>query len=193
MDIVESIVLNAKNEGKDADEVRNTIMKRGTVLVLPLDLFLDYAITNYRLDVVCSMKQRDLHSINDILRLLSVMALNEHREDLLSLSRHKVSARTEMDQAFCCEDMIFLRISKNFNNSSVVLLPPKQFDTLTKKSTLNPNDTSSAGKNCFPVWLKKLYKSVMSEYKVSMKKWTSGTGGEVRGTKRLLGLEYEGC
>ena len=177
MDVVESIITQARIEGKDTDECKATIMKRGTVLVMPQDLFLDYAIRNYRLDVVGSMKQRDCHSINDILRLFSVMAMNDHRADVLSLPSHKVSNRSQMDQAFGREDMIFLQISKDFNNSSVQVQPPKLFHTLTEKVTMNPNAISDSQKYRSPKWLKQLYKSIMSEYKVSMKKWTSGTGG----------------
>ena len=147
MDVVESIITQARIRGKDTDECKATIVKRGTVLVMPQDLFLDYAIRNYRLDVVGSMKQRDCHSINDILRLFSVMAMNDHRADVLSLSSHKVSNRSQMDQAFGREDMIFLRISKDFNNSSVQVQPPKLFHTLTEKVTMNPNAISDSKKN----------------------------------------------
>ena len=173
--LVDSIVEGTK--AVSADEARKTILENGVVYVYPQDLFLDFAIRNWSLDVISTDKHRDLHTVNDILRLFSVMGMNDHRSDVLSLSRHKVASRNEMDQAMNREDMIFLRISKNFNNNLVKVNVPTEFDTLSEKNRMNPNEISRTTMNRSPKWLKQLYKDTMKEYKIAMHKWTKGTRG----------------
>ena len=174
-ELVQSILSSSKND-TTTNELKEELDRFG-VYIYPQDLFLDYCIRNFRLDVVGSMKQRDFHSENDIIRLFSVMALNEHRQDVLSLARHNVVNRAEMDQAYGREDMIFLRISKSFNNKNIKVQLPSLFHTLDSKDQLNPNDSDVCEKNRSPKWLRSLHKQIMSEYRFAMRKRTSGTGG----------------
>ena len=103
--------------------------------------------------------------------------MNENINDLLSLMRGKALCRSELDGARSNDVMIFDRISTQFNDKNLIVVPPNGFDTLDSKDEMNPNDEDRIKLSRSGTWLNVLYKKLMAEYKVAMYKWRSGTGG----------------
>ena len=174
MDIVRHI---AAGRDGDLNEEIKKIVNGQKVYVYLQDAFLDYAIRNFRTDMIGREKMLEKHSQDDIVRLWSILGMNENRHLLLSLVRKKAMSRSELDGARSSELMIFDAIAKSFNDKELVVVPPKSFDTLDNKETIDPNNPSRIDIKRSGSWLYELFKKVLAEYKVAMHKWKSGTGG----------------
>jgi hypothetical protein len=69
-----------------------------------------------------------------------------------------------------------------FNNNEYIVHNPRLWDTAEEKpgfDELNPNDPSSFIIMRDGAWLSKLYNNIVSVYRVSFKKYTKGTGGNL--------------
>ena len=172
-----SSILEVRKSKPEAEE-RAHIMSQGEIFVYEQEVFIDYALRTWRIDMKARALAEEPHNVNDIIRLVSVMALNRHRKDLLSLSSGKVKTRAEMDGCYKKEVEIFSRIAVDYNNDNVVLKKPKGANRLDSADDMDPNDKSRICLGRSPLFLLHLYRSViMGEYKVSTYKWRKGTGG----------------
>ena len=124
----------------DQQEQVKRLQEDGVFFLYLQDSFLDYSIRNWRVNVIGQDRHLDKHDVNDIIRLVSILGMNDNRHHLLALVRGKVSTRREIDGAKSKNEMIFDQIGSQFSNKAIVVIPPKEFCTLDSHANMNPND-----------------------------------------------------
>ena len=173
-DLIKSI-LKVRKSKSEAEE-RAKIMEIGEVFVYEQEVFIDYCIRHYMKDWNEKGKAEEPYTDDDIARLVSVMGMNKHRKDLLSLAEGKAKTRREIDGAYPNEVQVFRRIAVDFNNEAIIVKPPTDAAKLDTK--LDPNDKDRIALGRHPLFLLGMYKTVvMGEYKTATHKWRKGTGG----------------
>ena len=78
--------------------------------------------------------------VNNIIRLFSIAALGDNRDDLVSLGRGKNTNCSEGDDPMNRVDAIFSRWALQFNDPSLVITPPERAMYLSLYHMMNPND-----------------------------------------------------
>ena len=176
-DIVQAMAQFRSANANELQQELRRLNEKGSILLYLQDSFLDYSIRTWRTDVTSKEKVLEKPDVSDMARLISILGMNDNRHLLLALVRGKVISRREIDGARPREEIIFEQIATQFNSKNVIVIPPKEFETLDSHGDIKPNNVTRIGISRNAAWLMELYKKLMSEYRISMHKWKSGTGG----------------
>ena len=175
-DLVQSI-LEVRTK-KSVEEEKAELESHGEIYVYEKEVFIDYALRTYRKSPVAQLDSEADYTVNDIIRLVSVMSLNQHRSDLLSLSSGKSKARRDIDYPESKEMQFFGRVAADYNDEKVVVEMPPGANRLDSVKQMNPNDKTRIDLGRSPLYLKNLYKKIiLGEYRRATHKWRKGTGG----------------
>ena len=154
----------------------NKNLRGREILVYVKESFEEYAWNTYRIDLQARAKTMKA-TINDTIRLFEVAAIDVHRDDLTFLTRGRADHRSDLDGAQKREDEIFGRWKEVFEDESKVFQRPVQIRDLTEFENLDPNDLSRIKLIRDVNFYIGLYKRNMGEFKITVKKYTSDTGG----------------
>jgi len=143
---------------------------------LSLKTFLSHAARCWMVDELAASELLEAN-INDIVRLFSVAARNENRNDVVRLGIGRNQDRAEMDGPLDAIDSIFSGWQKQFNDPDLELPTPARAVHLESYLSIDPNDPSRVKITRTYAWLRSVWSSEIKNYNVATKKWTKGTGG----------------
>ena len=135
-----------------------------------------HAETRWKVDEKRLEREKE-DCVNDILRLHGIAALQDNRDDLLSLGRGKNTVRIEHDGPLKRVDAIFYAWSLQFNDPQLQLDSPERAMHLSTYHLLDPNDPTRIEIERDHVWFKNPHHKALSDYSDAAVMWTAGTGG----------------
>lgn len=81
-------------------------------------------------------------TMNDRLRVVGILAMDHHRDNLLLLSSNRMQYREKIDDPSKHPSSIYEEVAMDFNNSTVVVAHPVGVDKLQGYLDMDPNDKS---------------------------------------------------
>ena len=150
---------------------------RGSEIMLYLkESFEEHASETWKVDKQAESLMAKA-TINDTIRLFEVAAMDIHRDDLTLLTRGRADNRSHLDGAKTYKTEIFGRWKEIFEDESQTFQRPEKIRGLSEFDSLNPNELARIKITRDVKFYMALYKHNMAEFKISVKKWTSDTGG----------------
>ena len=115
---------------------------------------------------------------NDKLRLFGLL-FHENNSNKLHRLSVGITSRNQLDDPSLQLKGLFQLIALDFNNGNLkISLPPKASDLDEWEiDELDANDSSRIRIEHCGKWCEKIFKTVLTEYKIILRDWFKGTGG----------------
>ena len=143
------------------------------------EAFKKYAEDRFKVDKVV-LKQKDDPHPCDYTWLVSCIAENEVRDLLTRWNSCRYRTRSQTDHPLTLKKQIMTQIQTAFNSKTKVYVLPQRAEYLHTISDLDPNNKERVAIERDAEWLVKVWDFLMGEYGPAMKRWMSGTGGDLR-------------
>lgn len=115
--------------------------------------------------------------MNDRLRVIGIMAMEKHREQLSFLMSNRMTSRDQIDDPSKHPNTIFEKIAVDFNTFKIVVAHPVGAEVLQVFPDMDPNNKLRINIKRDSKFIRSVYNDTMRHYHKASEKWKSGTGG----------------
>ena len=103
-------------------------------------------------------------TVNDRIRLTSIMGLQDNRDHLIKLGGARNVSRADADGPLSMFDSIFLEIQIQFNDLELTLTEPERASYLETYIDLDPNEAERIKITRDYKWVRKVWQDTIANY-----------------------------